>query len=53
VEDAGEESDDKEEGGRYCACCTKLKASLGNLDGSSKMLVLAEILESFRKASEI
>ena len=51
MEDAEEGRDGKEEGGRYCACCTKLIASLGNLDGSSKMLVLAEIFDSFRNAS--
>ena len=51
VEDADDECDVKEAGGKYCACCTKLRASWGNLDGSSNMLVFAEILESFRNAS--
>ena len=52
VEDVDEDIDDEEAGGKYCACCTKLSASRGSLDGSSNMLVLAEILESFRKASK-
>ena len=53
MEDADEECDVKEPGGKYCACCTKLKASCGNFDGSSNMLVFAEIFESFLKASII
>ena len=51
MEDAEDECDVNEDGGKYCACCTKLRASWGNLDGSSNMLVFAEIFESFLKAS--
>ena len=53
MEDADEECEVKEPGGKYCACCTKLKASWGNFDGSSNMLVFAEIFESFLNASTL
>ena len=53
VDDVDEESDVNDAGGKYCACCTKLKASFGSFEGSSNMLVFAEIFESFRNASEV
>ena len=53
VDDADEESDVNEAGGRYWACWTKLNASFGSFDGSSNMLVFAEIFESFLNASDL
>ena len=53
MEEEVEECDDKEAGGKNCAVGTKLKASWGNLDGSSSILVFAEIFESFRNASKM